>query len=48
MKFYIVCSACGAEFHSYEEYVNHVFEKHEDHLSLRMTANIRKDSDEHR
>jgi hypothetical protein len=31
------------EFLSYEEYISHVFEKHEDQPSVRMQAKIIKD-----
>ena len=41
-KYVILCPSCNAEFLSYEKYVSHVFEKHEDQPSLRMQAKIIK------
>jgi len=41
-KYVILCSSCNAEFLSYEKYVSHVLEKHEDQPSLRMQAKIIK------
>jgi uncharacterized C2H2 Zn-finger protein len=29
-KYLVVCPSCNSEFLSYEEYISHVFEKHED------------------
>ncbi|HET7391985.1 MAG TPA: hypothetical protein VFJ51_14295 [Nitrososphaeraceae archaeon] len=41
-KYKVLCPSCKSEFGSYEKYVNHVFEKHEDQPSLRMRAIIIK------
>jgi uncharacterized C2H2 Zn-finger protein len=41
-KYKVVCPSCNSEFESYEEYINHVFQKHEDQPSLRMRAMIVK------
>ena len=41
----VVCPACESEFTSYEKYINHVFEKHENQPSLRMKAKIIKKED---
>jgi uncharacterized C2H2 Zn-finger protein len=38
----VVCPACDSEFLSYEKYIDHVFQNHEDQPSLRMKAKIRK------
>ena len=38
----VVCPACESEFTSYEKYIHHVFEKHENQPSLRMKAKIIK------
>ena len=41
-KYKVVCPSCNSEFESYEKYINHVFQKHEDQPSLRMRAMIVK------
>jgi hypothetical protein len=41
-KYLVVCPSCNSEFLSYEEYISHVFEKHEDQPSIRMQAKIIK------
>ena len=41
-KYLVVCPSCNSEFLSYEEYISHVFEKHEDQPSIRMRAKIIK------
>ncbi len=41
-RYVILCPFCSAEFLSYEKYVSHVFERHEDRPSLRMQAKIIK------
>jgi hypothetical protein len=41
-KYLVVCHSCNSEFQSYEEYISHVFEKHEDQPSPRMQAKIIK------
>jgi uncharacterized C2H2 Zn-finger protein len=41
----VVCPACESEFSSYEKYIHHVFEKHENQPSLRMKAKIIKKED---
>ena len=41
-KYLVVCPSCNSEFLSYEEYISHVFEKHEDQPSVRMQAKIIK------
>ncbi len=41
-RYVILCPSCSAEFLSYEKYVSHVFERHEDQPSLRMQAKIIK------
>ena len=38
----VVCPACESEFTSYEKYINHVVQKHENQPSLRMKAKIIK------
>ena len=38
----VVCPSCNSEFLSYEEYISHVFQKHEDQPSVRMQAKIIK------
>lgn len=38
----VVCPACDSEFLSYEKYIDHVFQNHEDQPSLRMKAKIRE------
>jgi uncharacterized C2H2 Zn-finger protein len=38
----VVCPSCNSEFESYEKYINHVFQKHENQPSLRMRAMIVK------
>ncbi|HEY6884617.1 MAG TPA: hypothetical protein VI278_11315 [Nitrososphaeraceae archaeon] len=40
----VVCPSCNSEFQSYEKYINHVFEKHENQPSLRMRAIIVKNN----
>ena len=32
-KYVVVCPLCNSEFLSYEEYISHVFQKHEDQPS---------------
>jgi uncharacterized C2H2 Zn-finger protein len=39
-KYLVVCPSCNSEFLSYEEYISHVFEKHEEQPSIRMQAKI--------
>ena len=34
--------SCNSEFPSYEQYISHVFQKHEDQPSVRMQANYKK------
>jgi len=41
-KYLVVGPSCNSEFLSYEEYISHVFEKHEDRPSVRMQAKIIK------
>jgi hypothetical protein len=41
-KYLVVIPSCNSEFLSYEEYISHVFEKHEDQPSVRMQAKIHK------
>jgi hypothetical protein len=41
-KYKVVCPSCNSEFQSYETYINHSFEKHENQPSLRMRATIVK------
>jgi sulfur relay (sulfurtransferase) DsrC/TusE family protein len=41
-KFVILCPSCNSEFISYEIYISHVFEKHQDQPSLRMQAKVIK------
>jgi uncharacterized C2H2 Zn-finger protein len=41
-KYLVVCPSCNSEFLSYEEYISHVFQKHEDQPSVRMQAKIIK------
>jgi hypothetical protein len=41
-KYLVVCPSCNSEFLSYEEYISHVFEKHEDQPSVRMQVKIIK------
>jgi uncharacterized C2H2 Zn-finger protein len=38
----VVCPACESEFTSYENYIHHVVQKHENQPSLRMKAKIIK------
>ena len=46
-KYVILCPSCNSEFTSYEKYIGHVFEKHQDQPSLRMQAKvIKKEIDE--
>jgi uncharacterized C2H2 Zn-finger protein len=46
-KYMVLCPSCNSEFLSYEEYISHVFEKHEDQSSVRMQAKIiKKEIDE--
>jgi hypothetical protein len=46
-KYNVVCPSCNSELESYEKYIYHVFEKHEDQPSLRMRARVvKKDNDE--
>jgi hypothetical protein len=46
-KYVILCPSCNSEFISYEKYISHVFEKHQDQPSLRMQAKvIKKEIDE--
>jgi len=47
-KYVVVCPSCNSEFKCYEEYISHVFEKHEDQPSIRMQAKIiKKEINEH-
>ena len=47
MKSYrVICPACNSEFRSFEKYLDHVFQNHEDRLSLRMKAITIKKEDE--
>jgi hypothetical protein len=41
-KYLVVCPSCNSEFLSYEEYISHVFQKHEDQPSVIMQAKITK------
>ena len=41
----VVCPACESEFVSYEKYIDHVFQKHDNQPSLRMKAKIIKKGD---
>jgi uncharacterized C2H2 Zn-finger protein len=41
-KYVISCPSCNAEFLSYEKYIGHVLEKHEDQPSLRMQGKVTK------
>ena len=41
-KYLVVCPSCNSEFLSYEEYISHVFETHEDQPLVRMQAKIIK------
>ena len=41
-KYLVVCPFCSSEFLSYEQYISHVLEKHEDQPSVRMQAKIIK------
>jgi uncharacterized C2H2 Zn-finger protein len=41
----VVCPACKSEFVSYEKYIDHVFQKHDNQPSLRMKAKIIKKGD---
>jgi hypothetical protein len=41
-KYLVVFPSCNSEFLSYEEYISHVLEKHEDQPSIRMQAKIIK------
>jgi uncharacterized C2H2 Zn-finger protein len=41
-KYLVICPSCDSEFVSYEEYIIHVFQKHEDQPSVRMQAKITK------
>jgi uncharacterized C2H2 Zn-finger protein len=45
MNYRVVCPACESEFTSYEKYINHVVQKHENQPSLRMKAKIIKKED---
>ena len=38
----ILYPSCDPEFLSYEKYISHVFQKHEDQPSIRMQAKIVK------
>jgi len=42
MPKYLVSPSCNSEFLSYEEYISHGIEKHEDQPSVRMQAKITK------
>jgi uncharacterized C2H2 Zn-finger protein len=41
-EYLVVCPSCNSKFQSYEQYISHVFEKHDDQSSLRMQARIVK------
>jgi hypothetical protein len=41
-KYLVVCPSYNSEFVSYEEYIGHVFEEHENQPSVRMQAKIMK------
>jgi hypothetical protein len=41
-KYNVICRSSNSEFPSYEKYINHIFEKHEDQPSLRMRVIIVK------
>ena len=38
-KYVVVCPLCNSEFLSYEEYISHVFQKHEDQPSVKASKN---------
>jgi uncharacterized C2H2 Zn-finger protein len=38
----VICPSCNSEFQSYEQYISHIFEKHDDQPSLRMQGRIVK------
>jgi uncharacterized C2H2 Zn-finger protein len=41
----VVCPACESEFTSYENYIHHIVQEHENQPSLRMKAKIIKKED---